>query len=72
MPDQNESLKYISHCSCWLPQLKKVGGKAETENQMMAILNIARADVHQKYAEKKELLNIQALVNGLHVNAALS
>lgn len=48
------------------------GAKAQTESQMMAVLNIARPDVHQKYTEKKEMLNIQALVNALHVNAAIS
>lgn len=37
----------------------------------MTVLNIARPDVHQKYAEKKEMLNIQALVNGFHVNTLL-
>lgn len=48
------------------------GAKAQTESEMMAVLNIARPDVHQKYTEKKEMLNIQALVNALHVNAAIS
>lgn len=48
------------------------GAKAQPESQMVAVLNIARPDVHQKYTEKKEMLNIQALVNALHVNAALS
>lgn len=52
-----------------MPQLRNVGEKQRLKNQMMAILNVARLDVHQKYTEKNKMLNIQALVNGSFLNS---
>lgn len=38
----------------------------------MSILNVTKPDVHQKYAENKEMFNIQASVNAIHVSTAFS